>query len=163
MTEEVKNEEAQVFEGYLNPNELEEGRAVPVLLNVDELLGFSEAVEDILKGEETAKLFDGDVYREEAIASVEGTLKNAIRASLYGAYMTLVAMELNHVARDLGLTDEEFLEQVEKPAGARLLRKIESKSEEDALVEALRELIAQMGLDDDGLFSGVDQSPDGEK
>lgn len=163
MTEEVKNEEAQVFEEYLHPNELEEGRAVPVLLSVGELLGFSEAVEEILKGEETAKLFDGEVERDVAIENIEGTLRNAVRASLYAAYITLVAMELNHVAQDLGLTDEEFLEQVEKPAGAQLMREIDHKGEEDALAEVLRALIAQMDLDDDGLFSGVDESPDGEK
>lgn len=104
---------------YLNEEKSTEELAVPILLEMDEIMDFARDLDQIVDSGELAELIEYDP------APVEMIMKNSIRLALYAAYISKVA-GLLHEKSDL--SDEDFENLVEIPAGEDIRSVIDGPS-----------------------------------
>ena len=104
---------------YLNEEKSTEELAVPILLEMDEIMDFARDLDQIVDSGELAELIEYDP------APVEMIMKNSIRLALYAAYISKVAGLL---FGESGLSAEDFENLVEIPAGEDIRTVIDGPS-----------------------------------
>lgn len=115
---------------YLNTEKSTEELAVPVLLEMNDIMGFARDLDQIVDSGELEELIEYDS------APVEMIMKNSIRLALYAAYISKVAGLL---FGELNLSDEDFENLVETPAGEDIRRAIDGPNalEIEKLIEEI--------------------------